>query len=164
MATISDWEADLQANDLDAQLAAAEALAGASIDAQPAIVALVQACGTKSEEVRNWCVAALEDVGAPTTGQLDDLTSLASSANQDVTFWAVTLLGRAGEQAAGALPILVERLQNTASPNVQKRAAWALRKLGRNAETTLNALRKAAASGGPVAAQAQRAIERLEAL
>ena len=121
------------------------------------VVQKAKKCATGAS--RRWRMSA-----PPTTGQLDDLTSLASSANQDVTFWAVTLLGRAGEQAAGALPILVERLQNTASPNVQKRAAWALGKLGRNAEPTLNSLRKAAASGGPVAAQAQRAIERLEAL
>lgn len=116
----------LQDGDLPTQIMAAESLASLAEGAQPAIVALVQHCGSEDEDLRNWSTAALEQIGAPTTEQIDELALLASSANADVAFWAATLLGRAGPLAASATTILKQRSDDSAAPTVQRRAAWAL--------------------------------------
>ena len=127
MSTIEKWIDDLQRDDLSAQTSAAEALANLGTEAQPAILALVQGCGSSHEDVRNWCTAALETAGPPSAEQIPDLKSLASAANSDIAFWAVTLLGRA--RVVEAIPILTERLYDASAPAVQQRAAWALEKI-----------------------------------
>jgi len=119
----------LKQTDLPAQVAAAEALARLGEAAQPAIVALVQHCGSADEDLRNWCTAALEEVGPPIVEQIDELALLASSASSDVAFWAATLLGRAGSLATSATTILIERSSDPSTPEVQKRAAWALERI-----------------------------------
>ena len=45
---------------------AAEELSRLGPEAAPAAVALVRACGDESEEVREYVVAALEEMGPPT--------------------------------------------------------------------------------------------------
>ena len=164
MTTIAQWTSDLLHNDLRVRLAAAEALAGVAADAQPAIVALVQALGSGDHEVINWCTAALEEVGPPAVSQIDDLKSLADSDVEDVAFWAITLLGRAGKRAENAVPVVAGRLADDAAPAVQARAAWALGKMGPAAAAALPALRPATARTGALASHAQRAVERLEDL
>jgi len=119
----------LKQTDLPAQVAAAEALARLGEEAQPAIVALVQHCGSTDEDLCNWCTAALEEVGPPIVEQIDELALLASSASSDVAFWAATLLGRAGSLATSATTILIERSSDPSTPEVQKRAAWALEQI-----------------------------------
>lgn len=119
----------LQEADLPSQVTAAEALAGLAEAAQPAIVALVQHCGSEDENLCNWCTAALEEIGAPTVEQIDELALLASSANTDVAFWAATLLGRAGPLALPAASVLSERSIDGSAPEVQKRAMWALERI-----------------------------------
>ena len=119
----------LQGSDLPAQIAAAETLASLAEEAQPAIVALVQHCGSDNEDLRNWCSASLEEIGAPTVAQIDELALLASSANSDVAFWAATLLGRAGPVASSATAILQDRSNDASAPAVQRRAAWALHRI-----------------------------------
>ena len=56
---------------------------------------LVKAC-TDDESVQQWAVAALEELGPPPTESIGELTKLASSSDPLVAFWAITLLGRAG--------------------------------------------------------------------
>ena len=119
----------LRSGDAQAQSAAAEALAQLAEAAQPAIVALVQSVGSSDEDVRNGCTAALEAVGPPAADQIADLTALASAADNDIAFWAITLLGRAPQLATEAAPILAERLADGGAPAVQQRAAWALRRI-----------------------------------
>lgn len=119
----------LESDQLDAQLSAAETLAGMAEEAQPAIVALVRHCGSDNEDVCNWCTSALEEVGPPTAEQIDDLAELASSTNTNVAFWAATLLGRAGSIAEPATPALAKRSSDDSAPEVQKRAAWALERI-----------------------------------
>ena len=119
-----------QLHDVDntaAQAEAAEALARLGEQAQPAIVALVQHCGSVEEDVCNWCIAALESVGTPTAEQIEDLALLVNSGNVNVAFWAATLLGRAGKLAEPASSVLAERASDDSTPEVQKRAAWALK-------------------------------------
>ena len=103
-------------------LEAAEMLAGMSDAAQGAIVELVRQCGGEQEDLRQWCVAALEGVGAPAANQIDELALLASSANSDVAFWAATLLGRLQSKAADAVPSLATAVANHPHAAVQERA------------------------------------------
>ncbi len=119
----------LDRDSLTAQISAAETLAGMAEAAQPAIVALVRHCGSDDEDLCNWCAAALEAVGPPTAEQVDDLALLTTSANTNVAFWAVTLLGRAGSLAEPATAVLTKRSEDASAPEVQKRAAWALEKI-----------------------------------
>jgi len=129
MNTIETLINQLQDADLRMQVAAAESLAGLANQAQPAIVALVQHSGSADEDLCNWCTAALEEIGPPTVEQIDELALLASSANSDVAFWATTSLGRAGSLATSATTILKQRSNDASTPEVKKRAIWALEKI-----------------------------------
>jgi len=129
MNAIDTWAKQLQSSDLASQISAAESLARLAEEAQPAIVALVQHCGSEDEDLRNWCNAALEKIGSPVAEQIDELALLASSASSDVAFWATTLLGRAGALAIEAASILSERSSDGSTPEVQRRAAWALKRI-----------------------------------
>jgi len=161
-ATIEQYIAELNQTDPTRQAAAAQSLAALAEEAQPALVALIQACSSQNESVLSWCTAALEDVGPPELHQIEDLTLLANSANSDVAYWAVTLLGRANDQAASAVPTLIERLTDSSSPSVQRRAAWALGKLGRSANSAIAPLRAIAeGSDTPLANQAQQSLEHI---
>jgi len=163
--TIEQYIAELHQADPVRQAAAAQSLAALAEEAQPALVALIQACSSQNESVLNWCTAALEDVGPPELQQIEDLTLLAQSACSDVAYWAVTLLGRAHNQGTSAVPVLIERLIDHSAPQVQRRAAWALGKIGPGASSAISELRTVAeSSGGPIASQAQQALERIEAV
>lgn len=129
MTQLESLTRQLQTGELAGKISAAETLASMAEDAQPAIVALVQHCGTDDEELRDWCTSALESVGPPTAEQIDELALLAGSANTNVAFWAATLLGRAGTMALPAAPALAERSNDPSTPEVQKRAAWALERI-----------------------------------
>jgi len=160
--TIEQYIAELNQTDATRQAAAAQSLATLAEEAKPALIALIGACSSQNEAVLNWCTAALEDVGPPELHQIEDLTLLAQSASSDVAYWAVTLLGRAHEQAATAVPVLIERLTDRSAPQVQRRAAWALGKIGREANSAVTALRTVAESAdGPIASQSQQAIEQI---
>jgi len=129
MSTTTQLVQQLQSSDIGGQVTAAESLAHLGAGAQPAIIALVQSCGSANEDLCNWCSAALEEVGPPAVEQIDELALLASSASSDVAFWAATMLGRAGALAMPAVSVLTERSQDGSMPEVQKRAAWALEKI-----------------------------------
>ncbi|MFM9057955.1 MAG: HEAT repeat domain-containing protein [Planctomycetaceae bacterium] len=154
--------AHLAADDLPVRREAAERLARLGESAAPAAAALVRACGDADEQVREQAVAALEDLGPPppaATGQLGDLV-----AHRDplVAYWATTLLGRAGEDAATAVPVLVGCLESTVDLAVRQRAAWALGKIGPAAAAARDALARAASAEDP--RLARLAAEAIDAL
>lgn len=128
--------------DADARADAAEALCRAGEDASPVATALVAACGDDDDRVREWAAAALEELGAPPAELVADLIPLAASAHPLVAYWAVTLLGRGGESAASAVPVLQDCLAPGVALEVRQRACWALGKIG-----------------GPAAAPARQALE-----
>ena len=148
----------------DRQRAAAEELAELGTGAQPAIVALIMALNTDNEEVKVACFTALEEVGPPAELQINSLAAMATAATEDVAYWSVTMLGRAARLAAPALEVLVERLKDGLTPNVQQRAAWALGQLGADVPEAVTALEVARQSSHPtIAAHASRALERIKA-
>lgn len=135
----------LASADADARAAAAEALGQMAADAAPAAVSLVEACRDDDDRVREWAVAALEDLGPPPEDTVKRLTLLVSDKNPLAAYWAATLLGRCGEEAASAVDALAKAVDSDADLAVRQRAAWALGHIGPAASAARAVLEKAAA-------------------
>ena len=141
---------------------AADQLARLGPDARAAAVPLVQTCGDQEEEVREWAVAALEEMGPPPVTDMGVLASLLGGQNADGGYWAATLLGRLGGDAGPAVPALAAALSRSTDVSVRQRAAWALGKIGPPATGALDALKQAADGDDPrLARLADRAIEQI---
>jgi HEAT repeat protein len=141
---------------------AAEQLCHLGAEAQEAAVALARASADDAEEVREWAVAALEDIGAPAAADLDALTVLLADKNRDVGYWAATLLGRLGSQAAAAVPALAGALTGPVDLAVRQRAAWALGQIGPSAAAARTPLQQAAHSDDPrLARLAQQVLQQI---
>lgn len=157
---VTQFVGELRSVDHKQRAAAAEGLCQRAGEARPAAVALVRACGDESEEVRQWVGEALENLGPPAASDAAELAGLIEADSGDVAYWAVSLLGRLGEEARVALPALARALETHASAAVRQRAAWALGKLGPAAAGALAPLKAAAASDDArLARLAKRAIE-----
>ena len=126
---MDDLIRNLSHTDTRLQADAAQQLAGMQEDAQPAILDLVKYCGSENEDVSNWCTAALESVGPPTSQQISDLIEYAKSDCVNIAYWAITMLGRAGPLALSSVGIIRDRINNTANPAIQRRAEWALKRI-----------------------------------
>ena len=126
---------------------AAERLCRAGDAATSAVIALVNACGDDQPEVRDWAVAALEEIGPPPDGTTPELQALIGRGGPLVAYWAITLLGRSGQAAATAVGTLTGCLTSASDPTVAQRAAWALGKIGSPAAAP--ALREASQSADP---------------
>ena len=154
--------AGLQSDAVAVRVEAAEALCHRAEAGRSAAVPLVRACADVSEEVREWAVAALEELGPPHTADVGRLAGLADDGNPDVAYWAITLLGRLGADAAPAVGQLVRAVSLHEASTVHGRAAWALGKIGPAAASALDVLRTASAGGDPRLAQlASRAVGRI---
>lgn len=144
---------------------AAEQLSRLGADARNAAVALVRACADETEEVRQWVAAALEELGPPAVSDVGYLTASLDDPRTDdhgadVAYWAATLLGRLGAEAAGAVSGLAAALSGSADMAVRQRVAWALGKIGPAAAEALGVLRQTAADDDPrLARLSQRAID-----
>ena len=127
-----------------------------------AAVSLVRACGDSDEQVREWAVAALEQMGAPDGADAVALAELLAAGQRDVRYWSATLLGRLGEQAGHAVEPLIRAVDADQDAAVRQRAAWALGRMGRVAAPAQESLTRAA-SGGDVrlARLAKEALQNL---
>lgn len=159
---LSQLVAELANPDPRKRLEAAEQLARLGPDARPAAVNLVKAFGDESEEVRQYIAAALEEMGPPRAEDSFLLPALLKSPSPDVGYWAATLLGRLKEDAAGALPGLIDALEGPVELSVRQRVAWALGEIGPAAVPALAALKHAEDEGDPrLTRLARAAIERI---
>jgi HEAT repeat protein len=153
---------DLAATDPATRSQAAVELSRLGPEARPVAVALVRACGDESEEVLEYAVAALEEMGPPVVQDTDALAALLSDSAADVAYWAATLLGRLEANAAPAVPALAAVLDGQADLSVRQRAAWALGQIGPPAASALDSLKQVGDSGDPrLARLAQRAAEQI---
>lgn len=139
----------LASADVEARVAAAERFARMGADAAPATVPLVEACRDGDDRVREWAVAALEEIGPPPEAAVARLTLLISDTNPLAGYWAATLLGRCGEGAASAVEALAEGVVTGADIAVRQRAAWALGQIGPAAAAARGVLEKAAGDPDP---------------
>lgn len=147
MAEVSSLTSTLAHGSPAERIVAAEALARLGEGARPAAVALVNALELEDDALRDWLVAALEGLGAPSVDDAPTLAALVQKPALDLAYWAVTLLGRLESQAAPAVPQLAEALASHPEPAVRERAAWALGKIGPAAHAARASL-EAAAKGG----------------
>jgi len=152
----------LEGADPAAQTAAAYQIALLGAAAQGAAVALVRTIAIPDEEVLEACTAALEEIGPPPADQIELLAALAGDCSSDVAYWAVTLLGRATNNASAAVPALAAVLSGDADLPVRERAAWALSEIGPAAASAAPALQAAAAS--PEARLSRLAKKALDAI
>jgi HEAT repeat protein len=133
----------LAAGEADERAAAAEALCHMGAEAAPAVLALVTACGDDDERVREWAVAALEEIGPPPAAAIPGLVVAAESTLPLAAYWAITLLGRAQEAAGAAVAVLADRVERAGDVAVRERAAWALGRIGPAAAEAREALKSA---------------------
>ena len=137
----------LASTDAEQRAAAAEQLSQAGEDAAAVAVPLVAACGDADDRVREFAVAALEDLGPPLAADIPTLIKLVDSPDPLAAYWAVTLLGRSGKTAAEAVAVLVACVESSADLSVRQRAAWALGKIGPAAGAARGTLKRAAGQG-----------------
>jgi HEAT repeat protein len=114
-----------------------------------ATVSLVRACADSDEQVREWAVAALEELGAPSPEDVAALVNLVTAPCSDTAYWAATLLGRLGPPAAASVSQLTRVVESGADAAVRQRAVWALGRIGPAAAAAGPALKKAAAASDP---------------
>lgn len=141
--------AQLASADPGERAAAAERLGQMGPEAAPAAVALVEACRDPHETVREWAVAALEELGPPPEAAVPRLTLLVGDRVPLAGYWAATLLGRCGEGAAEAVSVLADAVSSGADLSVRQRAAWALGQIGPAAAAARGVLEKAAGDPDP---------------
>lgn len=124
---------------------AAEHLAQQGTAAAYAASELTAACGD-TEQISDWAVAALEQLGPPPSCVIDSLATMAQSKKMLTAYWAVTLLGRAGPDAALHQQVLVTLLQDSKDMAVQEKAAWSLGRMQADSWEAKQALQQAAQS------------------
>ncbi len=146
---VQSLAASLRSADVATRREAAESLARVGPDAVTVAVPLVEACRDDDEEVRNWVVAALEELPAPGASNAAALEAFIRSGELDVAFWATTLLGRMETAAAATVPTLASAVIDHPELVVRERAAWALGKIGKPAAAAIPQLEAAANSQEP---------------
>jgi len=124
--------------------AAAQQLCESAEEARPAAVALVRAVGDEDEAVQEWATAALEELGPPEVKDLPHLVELVADKNDDVAYWAVTLLGRLEAEGTEGVDVLTDALHESRQMIVRQRAAWALGRIGSSEAAVQEALTSAA--------------------
>ena len=163
MADISKLIAALSSSNAEKRVAAAEGLAELGADAHPAALALVRASSDANEEVREAAVAALEELGPPALADLPTLMTFFHAPELDRAYWAITLVGRLGQEAGEAVGGLIEALSPSHELTVRQRAAWALGEIGPAASAARRSLTQAAQTGDPrLARLAQDAIDQID--
>ena len=158
------WQLGLRSRDAEERALGAENLSYLGDAAAFAAVDLVQACAAE-DAVREWAVAALEEMGKPPVEAKAALAALATSPEPLVAYWAVTLLGRLGPDSQTEQALLLELLRNRAIDlAIREKAAWAVGQMGVAARSAIPVLRELREAEHPRLAQlAENAIAQLQA-
>lgn len=152
----------LRSSDAAERTGAAERIAQRGTEAAGAAIVLVEAVRDESDEAREWVVAALEGLEAPSAADAGRLAALAADSNADVAYWAATLVGRLGPAARSEASALATALAQSHSTATQRRIVWALEQIEVGSPDVMAALAAAETSGDrPLAAAAARAKSRL---
>ncbi len=163
MADLASLIEQLGSKDLERQRAAAETLAEWGEEASPAAVALLQACEVEDEALREWVVAALEQMGPPPADDLPAICRLLATDHELSAYWSATLLGRLQQDAADAVEALAQAVEKSIHPPVRQRAAWALGQIGPAAQGAKKQLQEASICSDPRTARlAQEALQAIE--
>ncbi len=124
---------------------------------------IVALAGSSDDDVRTLAADVLESGVAVQSDEIPALVRLLTETNDgEVSYWAATLLGRLGRDAAIAVPSLEHCLSRSLYLPARERAAWALCRIGKAASPAMPTLRSAAIDGPP--RLKRLAIEALEAI
>lgn len=137
----------LKSDNVQERADAAEALCQMGPEAAIAAVDLVQACAD-DPSVQQWAVAALEEIGSPPVEAIEPLTDLITASNPLVAYWAITLLGRAGDAAKSSQNEIAAVLEGPSPVELRERAALALGKIDATSFRAIEALNKASGEKG----------------
>ena len=157
-----DWAEALDSPSLELCIQTLQKLAAAGkvTGLSAGIVALA---GSSDDDVRTLAADVLEST---VTVQSDEVPALVrlliETSDGEVSYWAATLLGRMGRDAAIAVPSLEHCLSRSLYLPARERAAWALCRIGKAASPAMPTLRSAAMDGPP--RLKRLAIEALEAI
>jgi HEAT repeat protein len=81
----------------------------------------------------------------------------------DCAYWAATLLGRSGGEAASAVKSLIQALEQRSELPVHERVVWALGQIGPAASNSVSTLRRIAESNSPrLARLAKSALQQIQ--
>ena len=140
---------DLSAAEASKRLAAAEACAKQPELAKMAVIPLCRVASDPDEQVVEWASAALEEMGPPSSDELDALVGM-FSAVEATAYWAVTLVGRLKPSDAAVSKRLAELIVAAPTPDeVRNRAIWAIDQIGASGPEVQQALEQAAQSQSP---------------
>jgi hypothetical protein len=129
MTTSTELQARLASETLAERIDAIRELAGMEEAANWAAVTLLECCASDHQELREWAVAALEQLGRPPQESFEEICRLTASSDELVAYWACTLLGRLERDAQPALECLTSLVTCASSSAVQRRAAWAVKRI-----------------------------------
>lgn len=127
-------------------------------------VTVVSLCGSSDDEVRMWSAEALEVAIQPLPSDVPRLIELLQRADDgEICYWAATMLGRLGSDAAASVAALQRFIGESMYLPARERATWAIGEIGPAASGAIPTLRKAAQQGPPrlqrLAHQAMLAIK-----
>lgn len=115
-------------------------------DAQPisgAVGRLLPLVVDRDEVIRDLATELLDRWVQPTAVELGVLMqTLRETTDGELEYWAATLVGRLGPQAAPATGLLATVLLDSACLAARERAAWALSQIGPAARAATNSLRQ----------------------
>lgn len=153
---------DLLNGSPEQRAAAAQTLMLLGEAAAGAAASLVTLAG--DDAAGEWCVATLEALGPPPVDQVDQLAKLTTADCEATAYWAATLLGRLGVEAAAAVPALTDAAQHHSALAAQERSVWALGKIGAAASQATQVLAILARSDQKrLARLAKRSLELIDA-
>lgn len=157
------WSQQLSDPDTATRREAARQIMQAGEPAVGAAISLVKAVGDQDEEVVNSATEALENLGPPRVEDAAELAKLLHAPQSDMGYWAATLLGRLGDQAATAVKSLAAVV--TAHPQlaVRERSAWALGQIGPAARPAKEVLEAVTRGDAPrLARLARESLEQID--
>lgn len=159
------WSEQLKSDSVEDQLQALRQISSHDQVAGLA-VPVVGLSGSSNDEVRMWAAEALESSVRPEASEvLMLIQQLDAGPDGEICYWAATMLGRLGTEAAMAADALDRCLRESMYLPARERATWALSQIGFRARVAVPSLREAAESAPPrlrqLAGEALRAISDL---
>jgi hypothetical protein len=123
------------------QISSRDSVRGLTID-------IVVLSGSDDDDVRMWASEALESAVQPDPSELLRLIHLLESTrDSEICYWAATMLGRLGREAAASARVLDRCVRKSMYLPARERAVWALSQIGPAAEIAIPTLTEAAQTG-----------------
>jgi hypothetical protein len=145
----AEWVAKLTGNSFEDQVDALRQISGEEA-VTGLTVTVVGLSGSSDDEVRMWSAEALEVAIQPDPSEIRGLIELLERAvDGEISYWAATMLGRLGNDAATASAALETCLRESMYLPARERATWALTEIGPAAAAAIPTLKEAVETAPP---------------